>query len=63
MADKFTKSDVGFEHPAKGEDHCGQCVHYERARYFGVSGGCAIVKGKIEPEDWCKKFEKMEEKR
>lgn len=49
---KFTKEQVAFEHPAKGMDKCGNCVHYIRA-----SQTCRIVRGQIMPEDWCKKFE------
>ena len=47
----YDKSEVQFEHPAKGPHHCSQCVHY-----YG-HGMCEIVKGKVEPQDWCKKFE------
>lgn len=50
---KFTKIAAGFESPAKGPNHCGQCVHFNAERH-----NCAIVKGKIEAGDWCKKFEK-----
>jgi len=49
---KFDKSEVGFEHPAKGPNHCGACTHY-------IGGGyCAIVSGLVLAQDWCKKFSK-----
>jgi len=49
---QFTKAEVGFEHPAKGPNRCAQCAHFEPERK-----ACAIVKGHIDPEDWCEKFE------
>lgn len=49
MSEKFTKAEVGFESPAKGPHHCGQCVHY-------LGGACAIVQGAIDADDWCEKF-------
>lgn len=51
-AKKFTKREVGFEHPAKGSDHCMECEHYEPGR-----DKCQIVAGEIQPQDWCRKFE------
>lgn len=53
---KHAKSEVSFEHPAKGENHCGDCVHYRG----GVAQKCSIVAGRIEPGDWCKLFERKE---
>lgn len=46
------KSQVSYEHPAKGPDHCSDCVH------FAVRGPqtCAIVAGHIEGGDWCERF-------
>lgn len=54
MANKFTKTEVDFEHPAKGVNHCGECKHFE------VHGPklCEIIAGTILPEDWCNKFSK-----
>jgi hypothetical protein len=46
---KSEKSTVGFEHPAKGPNHCGDCVYFRQ-------GTCTIVAGRIEAEDWCRKF-------
>lgn len=46
----YAKSEVGFEHPAKGPQHCAECKH------FRAPSGCEIVSGLIRPEDWCKKF-------
>jgi hypothetical protein len=46
----YAKSEVQFEHPAKGKNHCSQCVH------FLGNGKCEIVSGLIRPEDWCDKW-------
>lgn len=55
---KLAKSSVGFEHPAKGPNHCGQCKHFE------APDSCRIVAGMIEGPDWCKRFrDKREAKR
>lgn len=48
----FSKSEVGFEHPAKGPNHCGDCQHY-------LGGRCAIVSGSVEAGDWCRKFVRL----
>ena len=47
----YQKSEVEFEHPAKGADHCSACVHYR--------GGdrCEIVIGVIKREDWCDRYQ------
>lgn len=45
----YTKAEVGFEHPAQGPNHCGDCVHFRQ-------GTCDIVSGRIEAGDWCRKF-------
>ena len=50
---KFSKDRVGFESPAKGPDHCGEC------RYF-LGGRCAIVFGVVTAGDWCEKFQEKE---
>lgn len=47
---KFSKSQVKFEHPAAGMDHCSDC------EYFKSPNSCRIVEGVIQPGDWCKKF-------
>ena len=49
---QFDKSEVQFEHPAKGANHCSQCVHFQVLH----KNGCEIVKGHIEAGDWCNKF-------
>jgi hypothetical protein len=51
---KYRKSDVEFEHPAKGKDHCGQCTHFE----VEAVRHCEIVAGIVESIDWCDKFER-----
>lgn len=48
---KFSKQAVGFEHPAQGPNHCGDCKHF-------LGGRCAIVSGIVMAGDWCEKFEK-----
>lgn len=48
---KKPKSEVNFEHPAKGPNHCSQCIHFDPER------ACELVEGQIEPEDWCRLFE------
>ncbi len=47
----YNKSEVNFQSPAAGMDHCISCVHY-------IAGRCEIVKGLILPGDWCNKFQK-----
>lgn len=49
---KLSKGEVHFEHPATMNDRCRDC------RYFvPVDHECRIVRGNIEPEDWCSRFE------
>ena len=45
----YSKESVGFEHPAKGPNHCGDCKHFRGDR-------CTIVSGSVESGDWCRKF-------
>jgi hypothetical protein len=52
---KYTKQQVSYEHPAKGDDHCSDCTH------FRGHHSCAIVQGTILPEDWCDKFRSKKE--
>lgn len=47
----YSKSEVKFESPAKGMDHCGDC------KYF-LGGRCQIVTGIVQAGDWCNKFSK-----
>lgn len=54
MADKLSKTDVGFEHPAKGKDHCSGCVFFQ----VDAPRHCHIVAGIIMPEDWCERWSK-----
>jgi hypothetical protein len=49
---KFTHEQVDYQHPAKGEDHCAECIHYIKAEPMR----CEIVKAPIAGEDWCRKF-------
>jgi hypothetical protein len=54
-ATKHTKAEVDFESPAKGMDQCRDCEHY----IYGTRG-CELVKGTIQPGDWCRLFERIE---
>lgn len=49
--DKLSKSEVRYEHPARGLDRCGGCVH------FLEPNACELVAGAIAPEDWCELYE------
>lgn len=57
MMAKFDHKSVSFEHPAKGEDHCAECVHWQ-----GSVGQCAIVRPPVRAEDWCEKFQEKKSK-
>ena len=50
---KLSKSEVGFEHPAKGTDDCDDCIHFKPLREK-----CQIVAGHVEGEDWCERFKR-----
>ena len=54
---RYRKDQVSFQHPAKGRDDCDECVHYRDEERT-----CDLVKGLIQPEDWCRKFELDESK-
>lgn len=47
----LNKSEVQFESPAKGMQHCIACTHY-------IAGRCEIVRGEVLPGDWCRLFQK-----
>lgn len=47
---KLDKADVRYS-PAKDEDRCRNCVHFE------VPSRCEIVAGDIDPDYWCERFE------
>lgn len=50
---KLTKYQVSYEPEASNpKEHCSICEHYVNKTT------CEIVQGKINPEGWCKKFEK-----
>lgn len=48
---KLSHKQVAYEHPAKGEDHCGECRHFLKNPVR-----CEIVRSPIANEDWCRKF-------
>ena len=52
MAEKLSKSEVGFEHPSQGKQACGGCAHFEVLAPLR----CEIVAGRILKNDWCKKW-------
>lgn len=55
---KLTHEAVAFEHPAQGMSHCRECAHYVDGYPPGIDTHCRIVVDPIEPDDWCKRFEK-----
>ena len=52
--EKYPKSEVEFEHPAKGPNHCKDCAHWLSPNR------CAIVRGHIAGIDWCDKWKKKQ---
>lgn len=50
---KISKVAAEYEHPAKGEEHCGICGYFEKLE----PDHCSRVKGIILKEDWCKLWE------
>ena len=53
-AAKASKASVGFEHPAQGPDVCAKCIHFN----FQQSQ-CSVVAGEIQPQDWCRRFQRL----
>lgn len=51
---KKTKSEVSYENPAKGNDRCRDCRHFD-----STAKNCAIVSGDIAPTGWCKEFSRV----
>jgi hypothetical protein len=51
-AKKLSHTAVGFQHPAKGPDHCSQCEHFVPGKPLS----CELVKLPIHSNDWCEKF-------
>jgi hypothetical protein len=47
---KLTHKEVKYENPAKGMDHCKDCVHYADV------DDCDLVKAPISPKGWCVRF-------
>lgn len=52
---KQPKDAVGYEDPAKGGDHCGDCKH------FIVPNACRLVEGRIMRSGWCKLYKEKGE--
>lgn len=50
--EQFTKKEVNYESPAKGMDHCKDCIFFQVLH----KNGCKIVEGFIKPADWCDEF-------
>jgi hypothetical protein len=49
---KYTKAEVDYTSRAKKpEERCDKCKYYEMRR------SCKLVRGDIDPEGWCNKFE------
>lgn len=52
-ADKFSHSDVGYEHPSQHTgEFCRVCVHF----IAGSPPRCEAVKDPIRAADWCRRF-------
>lgn len=49
-APTLPKAAVGYEEPARGTDHCGECAH------FVGPDGCELVQGSIAADGWCRRF-------
>ena len=49
---KFFKAVVAYTHQGTPKEHCSICAHYINATT------CGIVRGRISPGGWCKKFHK-----
>lgn len=49
---KLSKPEVRFEHPASMSDTCSRCRYFMPVEYE-----CRIVRGRIQPEDWCNRWE------
>jgi len=47
----ISKEAAGYEDPAKGKDHCGECKHFLKD-----SKTCQMVEGSISAGAWCKLF-------
>jgi hypothetical protein len=47
---KHTKAEVDYSPAGSSPDRCGACRHYS-------SGACGLVRGDIDPDDWCRLFE------
>ena len=50
---KFTRAEVLWESPAKGMDHCEDCLYYQPE-----ACACKLVEGFWKPNDWCEQFSK-----
>jgi len=50
-ADKQTKAEVGYSR-GKGDSKCANCV------FFAAPNGCKRVEGTIDPNGWCRLFER-----
>jgi hypothetical protein len=48
---KFTKDSVDYEAPSESPDSCNECWH------FILPNRCQHVKGPIDRDDWCMKWE------
>ena len=45
---KVSKAQVQYQDQPKGEQKCGNCMH------FIAPNSCMVVDGSISPEGWCK---------
>lgn len=51
LAQKASKASVQYSLGMKSA-HCGICRHFQPPH------GCEVVRGEIEPDYWCRKFER-----
>ena len=45
------KNQAQYEVPAKAQDTCAQCKHFNRDK-----NTCTVVEGSISAQGWCKEF-------
>jgi hypothetical protein len=54
---KVKKAQVRYQTTPKGEERCGQCMHYISSNSGQGAGTCKIVAGSISPSGWCAEWE------
>jgi len=54
---KVKKSQVRYQTTPRGEERCGQCMHYISSASGSGVGTCKIVAGSISTAGWCAEWE------